>query len=111
MILKYFFNTTRRAGRPLFTEKEKSQARRFHITTYIRIAYIIPYSINTRNPNIIKRADSLFQILFFRSLTCLTDFHRQTVKNHSSMTIKIFMSNVSEKVKSKINNTSIGKDE
>jgi len=32
MILKYFFNTTRRAGRPLFTEKEKSQARRFHIT-------------------------------------------------------------------------------
>ena len=40
MILKYFFNTTRRAGRPLFTEKEKSQARRFHITyTYTQCVY------------------------------------------------------------------------
>ncbi len=87
-----------------------------HLTTYIRnaqnipirndirIAYIIPYSINTRNPNIIKRADSLFQILFFRSLTCLSNFHRRSEKNHSYMTIKIFMSNVSVKVKSKISN-------
>jgi hypothetical protein len=57
----------------------------------------------------IKKADSFLQIPSLNS-HMPQQISPSNRKNNSSMTIKIFMSNVSEKVKSKISNPAKEKD-